>query len=160
MGNVTINHWNAFATLCSGKQSAYYKEKISCARECSCVSFKDVFTKDEVSDILSYCRLEKRQCYMNATRLAMLFPDRVKYVEGEVAILNGALSIEHAWNLVDGVFYVDLTFEHVLGEDVTKLSYVSIGAYDVDTIRNVAVETGVYGGVFNHLYIKKIKNNK
>ena len=109
-------------------------------------------------------RPEKRMCFKNAHMLTCLFPDRVKYVEGEVTICGGGIGIEHAWNLVDGEHYVDLTFELALGEDVTKEGYVMLGSYDSKTLRRVTHKTGYYGGIYNQLYLdalnKKEKRNK
>ena len=157
MNNVILEQWKFFATVTDGYQKKYYERKLKDAHAIKCVSAHDVFTPQELERIFAYCQIEKRMCFRTAYRLANLFPDRVKYVEGEVTIFNGALGIEHAWNLVDGEHYVDLTFEFALQEDVTKEVYVALGEYDVDMIRDVACETQIYGDVWNHLSIKQIK---
>ena len=130
----------------------------------TCVRLDDVFSKEEIELIKMAVRPEKRMCFKNAHMLTCLFPDRVKYVEGEVTIFGGGIGIEHAWNLVDGEHYVDLTFELALGEDVTKEGYVMLGAYDAKTLRRVTHKTGYYGGIYNKLYLdalnKKAKRNK
>lgn len=153
--NVIYRHWETWSKITNERQSEYFKRKIEAGHTIKCVSIGDVFTEDEIDKIKRYCMVEKKQCFKNAFRLTLLFPNRVKYVEGEVTILNGGLGIEHAWNLVDGEHYVDLTFELALNEDVTKETYVALGEYDVDVIRGIACETMVYGGVYDHLFLKE-----
>ena len=158
--NVVFQHWDAWSKLASKMQSNYFKRKLKVGRTVKCVSVYDVFTKDEIAKIKRYCMIEQHMCYRTAYRLANLFPERVKYIEGEVVILNGGLSIEHAWNLVDGEHYVDLTFELALKENVTDRTYVALGEYNVDVIRDVACETHVYGGVYDKLYFDEIKKKE
>ena len=159
--DVIFNHWRAFKELTKGtKQEKYFASKIKNGKAVSCVSVRDVFTNDEIKKIRRFVRPQKRMCYKNAHLMALAFPDRVKYVEGEVSIMCGRLGIEHAWNLVDGKYYVDVTFEMALNEDVTQEGYVSIGVYDVDTINDVARETGVYGGIYENLYIHKLNKGR
>lgn len=154
--NVIFRHWETWLNLASEKQRKYFQKKLKDGHTVKCVSVKDVFTEDEMAKIKRYCMIEKHMCFRTAYRLSNLFPDRVKYVEGEVTVLNGGLGIEHAWNLVDGKHYVDLTFELALKEDVTKETYVALGEYNVDTIRDVACKTMVYGGVYDRLFIDDI----
>ena len=159
--NVIFRHWETFSKIANGRHSEYFKRKVEVGHTIKCVSIYDVFTKDEIENkIIPYCRIEKKMCFSNAYHLTTLFPDRVKYVEGEVAILNGGLGIEHAWNLVDDTHYVDLTFELALGEDVTKGVYVSLGEYTPDVMRKVACKTLVYGGVYDWLYINETKKKE
>lgn len=157
--NIIFEHWRSFAKMTSGLQQKFYKQRIRDGKTVKCVSAEDVFTHDELSRIIRYCEIEPKMCYRTAYRLANLFPDRVKYVEGEVTIFNGGFGIEHAWNLVDGEHYVDLTFELALNEDVTQTDYVALGEYDLQTIRNVASKTKLYGGVYDHLFLRN-KTNK
>lgn len=157
--------WRTYKTLTQGqKQSDFFAQKLKDGKIVTCVRLEDVFSKEEIELIKLAVRPEKRMCFKNAHIMTSLFPDRVKYVEGEVTILNGGLGIEHAWNLVDGEHYVDLTFELALGEDVTKEGYVMLGAYDANTLRRVTRKTGYYGGIYNQLYLdalnKKAKRNK
>lgn len=157
--------WRTYKTLTQGqKQSDFFAQKLKDGKIVTCVRLEDVFSKEEIELIKMAVRPEKRMCFKNAHILTSIFPERVKYVEGEVTILNGGLGIEHAWNLVDGEHYVDLTFELALGEDVTKEGYVMLGAYDANTLRRVTRKTGYYGGIYNQLYLdalnKKAKRNK
>ena len=159
--NVIFRNWETFSKVTSERQSKYFKRKLKAGHTIKCVSIHDVFTKDEIAHkIIPYCRIEKNMCFSNAYHLTELFPDRVKYVEGEVVVLNGGLGIEHAWNLVDGEHYVDLTFELALGEDVTKEVYVALGEYTPDVMRKVAYKTLVYGGVYDWLYMDEMKKKE
>ena len=157
--------WRTYKTLTQGqKQSDFFAQKLKDGKIVTCVRLEDVFSEEEIELIKLAVRPEKRMCFKNAHILTSLFPDRVKYVEGEVTICGGGIGIEHAWNLVDGEHYVDLTFELALGEDVTKEGYVMLGAYDAKTLRRVTHKTGYYGGIYNQLYLdalnKKEKRNK
>ena len=156
--NIIFEHWRSFAKLTSGLQKKFFSQKVRDGHTVKCVSAKDVFTDDEMKKIKSFCNIEPKMCYRTAYLLTNLFPDRVKYVEGEVTIFNGGFGIEHAWNLVDGQHYIDLTFEFAVNADVTKETYVALGEYDVDVICGVAAKTQVYGNVYNELFINK--NNK
>lgn len=155
MSNTIMEQWKFFATITDGYQRAYYERKLKDAHEIKCVSARDVFTPQELERIFLYCQIEKRMCYRTAYRLANLFPDRVKYVEGEATIPKFGFGIEHAWNLVDDEHYVDLTLEFALERDVTNETYVALGEYNVDVIRKVAADTQIYGNVYNQLFIKK-----
>ena len=157
--------WRTYKKLTQGqKQSDFFAQKLKDGKIVTCVRLEDVFSEEEIEVIKQVVRPEKRMCFKNAHILTSLFPDRVKYVEGEVTICGGGIGIEHAWNLVDGEHYVDLTFELALGEDVTKEGYVMLGAYDAKTLRRVTHKTGYYGGIYNQLYLdalnKKAKRNK
>ena len=153
--------WRTYKTLTQGqKQSDFFAQKLKDGKIVTCVPLCEVFDAKEIDVIKQVVRPEKRMCFKNAHMLTCLFPDRVKYVEGEVTICGGGIGIEHAWNLVDGEHYVDLTFELALGEDVTKEGYVALGAYDAKTLRRVTRKTGYYGGIYQNLYINRINKRR
>lgn len=158
--NIIFEHWRVFRDISSKKRQAYFDKKIKDGHTIKCVSIKDIFTSDEINIIKNFCQIEPKMCFRTAYRLTQLLPERVKYVEGEVTILNGGLGIEHAWNLIDDKYYVDLTFELALGEDVTKETYVALGEYDFDVIHETACDIRIYGSVYDYRYWKEIKNNK
>ena len=158
--NRITEQWRFLAELTQGNQKEYFERKVKDGHEVKCVSVDDVFTEEELDRIHEYCRIEPKMCFRTAYMLTTLFPSRVKYVEGELAVLNGNLGIEHAWNLVDGQHYVDLTLEIALGNDVTKETYVALGEYDVNVMRDVACETRMYGGVYNTMFIREIKKKE
>jgi hypothetical protein len=153
--------WRTYKTLTHGqKQSDFFAQKLKDGKIVTCVPLCEVFDAKEIDVIKQVVRPEKRMCFKNAHMLTCLFPDRVKYVEGEVTICGGGIGIEHAWNLVDGEHYVDLTFELALGEDVTKEGYVMLGAYDAKTLRRVTHKTGYYGGIYQNIYINKLNKRR
>ena len=153
--------WRTYKTLTQGqKQSDFFAQKLKDGKIVKCVPLCEVFDEREIDAIKRVVRPEKRMCFKNAHMLTYLFPDRVKYVEGEVTICGGGIGIEHAWNLVDGEHYVDLTFELALGEDVTKEGYVALGAYDAKTLRRVTHKTGYYGGIYQNIYINKLNKRR
>ena len=102
------------------------------------------------------CKARAKNVLKNAHLLKALFPDKVQYTEGYVAIFNGGFGIKHAWNKVGDV-YVDVTFEMALNEDPTKELYMALGTYNLTTITKVTSETGYYGSIYNHRIIDIIK---
>ena len=152
--NIIIESWKGFMKLCSGRQQAYCKSKLDNAFVCHCVSIKDVFTADEIKLIKRVIKPKEKMCFKNSFDLCRIFPNRCKYIEGEAGIANNSWGVVHAWNIVDDKYYVDITFDLVLQEDVSNVLYVGIGTYDLNTITNVGLETGYYGGVYEALYRK------
>lgn len=159
--DVIFENWRMFAKLTNGQpQGAFFESKICDGRAVKVVALCDVFTRDEIRKIVRYVKPEQKMCFKNAHLLTMLFPNRVKYVEGEVTILNGGMGIEHAWNLVDNEHYVDVTFELALDADVTQEGYVALGVYDAKTLRRITHKTGYYGGIYQNLYIHKLNKRR
>lgn len=148
----SIELWKMISKNCSSdKQKMYYEKRIEDAFECYCVRLSDVFTKEEIKKIKDYVQPKQKMCYMNAYRMTSLFPDRVKYVEGEVTLMK-SFGIEHAWNLIDDRYYVDVTMELALNSsELCEQEYTGLGKYNVETIEKIANETGVYGGVYNFI---------
>lgn len=64
----------------------------------------------EIELIRRVVRPEVKGCYRNAHLLTLLFPDRVRYVEGKT---HTVIPIDHAFNRV-GDKYIDITFEFAL----------------------------------------------
>ena len=153
--------WRAFAAMMKGHaQGSFYNRKIKDGKPVNCVCLHDVFSTEEIDFIKRVVQPEARMCFKNAHTLTSIFPDRVKYVEGEVTICGGALGTEHAWNLVDDKYYVDLTFELVLGKDVTQEGYVALGTYDAKTLYQVTNKTGYYGDIYNYLCFEEYKKKQ
>lgn len=150
----SIEHWKLIADIASDTQRKFFEKKISDAFECRCVRLSDVFSNKEIKEIKRYVNPQAKMCFKNAYNLTNLLPNRVKYVEGEVTILD-ALGIEHAWNLVDDKFYVDVTMELALNDpDFVKQEYTGLGTYDQKTICKVATKTHVYGGVYDYIELR------
>lgn len=135
------------------QQEKWFQDYLNSMHEVEVVSIKEVLSEDELQMLSECVEFKKKECYRNAHLLTMMFPEECQYVEGKV-MLDVGLSIDHAWNKIRGK-YVDVTFELVLGDDVTKTQYAAVGEYDWLTIHDVTTETGVYGEIYRELYIKK-----
>ena len=148
-----------FAKNMPGVQGALHEQKAKDADSVDIVPLSDVFTEEEIERIKKDVRPLPKMCYENAYKLADRLYDLdkdIKYVEGYIN-MHG-LPIDHAFNSVDGK-YVDCTIELALGKDPRKDSYVKIGEYDLDKVREVLVENGYYGEIYNTLFLNKYKEN-
>lgn len=144
-----------FAQSSSGVQSALYKQKLKDANSVDIVSLKDVFTDEEIRAIKRYVRPRPKECYRNAYNLADYFRDKgVKYVEGYLNVHG--LPIEHAFNELDGVYF-DCTIELALNKNVTDDTYVSIGEFDVDEVREVLLQNKFYGQIYETIFLNNYK---
>lgn len=140
--------------ITSGKQKAFYEHVLQTLKPVNLVSVYDVFTPEEIELIQYQVEPEIKQCYRNSFLTTLLFPDKVRYVEGKVNTpeLPG-LIIDHAFNRV-GDSYIDITFELVLKEDITQCQYASIAEYDMPTLEDITSDMDYFGGVYIHEYIK------
>ena len=157
--NAIITKLKQFASLGSDKQKVFIEQQIKDLQKVHVVSVHDVFTHYEIQRIKKIVRPLPRLCYRNAHRMVELFPDKCQYVEGFTTKFNGEFPIEHAWNKVGDV-YVDVTYEMALKSEVTKDLYMALGTYNLMTITQSASETGYYGGIYTHRYIKSLNLNK
>ena len=149
-----IEDINAFAVLASGNQQKYYQDLLKVVEPVKMVSIKEVFSPDEIAKIKRLVRPKKKMCYRNAHLLTCLFPDKVKYVDGRVAVWNTGFPIDHAFNKI-GDKYVDITFEMVWGEDVTKYDYIKFMEYDIDQVEYVSEKTGYYGECYKFYWMQE-----
>lgn len=149
----------AYADLASGNQQEYFKGLLNVAKPVEVVSIKDVFTKDEIKMIKRLVRPKKKMCYRNSHLLTLLFPDKVKYVEGRFSCSFIGLPIDHAFNRV-GDKYVDITVELALKEDVTEHEYIKFAEYDSEQIDAAAYETGYYGEYYKFYWMKRKNKEK
>jgi hypothetical protein len=88
-------------------------------------------------------RGEPKQCYMNATHLALELP-HLTYVEGNIAMFG--IAIEHAWCVDEEGVVVDTT----LAPDLKDGSFDRISNYfgipfRTDYVRKASLRNGVYG---------------
>ena len=113
-----MEHIKMLCNVTSGEQKKYYQHQLDCAKPIECVSIREVLSESEIDLIKSVINPQPKECYKNATRLAMLFPDRVEYVEGYYGVM-GVLGTEHAWNRV-GDKYIDITAELVLEKKYSR----------------------------------------
>lgn len=149
------------ASLTAGEMHRkYYGYLAEHSKDINVVPLREAFTEEEIETIKKHVRIEKKECYKNASRLCGLFPDKVKYCEGQMNCYG--LGIDHAWNKVGDV-YVDITSELALGDDEEKIrntEYLLFGEYDYEVLVRVLMETEYYGDVFRHLFFEKYGDKK
>ena len=103
---------------------------------------------NDIGLIRRVVRPEVKGCYRNAHLLTLLFPDRVRYVEGKT---HTVIPIDHAFNRV-GDKYIDITFEFALELDPTQYEYVAFGEYPAGVIEEITNQTGYYGDIYRFCY--------
>jgi hypothetical protein len=147
-----------FAKSASGYQQYLFDKKAKDADSVDIVPLSEVFTPEEIKEIKKRVHPQPKMCYENAWKLMDRF-----YYEGKHEILYcegylnfKGLPIEHAFNKVDGK-YVDCTVELALGNDVKDDTYVVIGEFDEDTVREILLENGFYGNIYDSIELKKFK---
>lgn len=140
----------------SGEHKKYYQRQLDCAKPIECVSIREVLSEKDIDLIKSIINPQPKECYKNATRLAMLFPDRVEYVEGYYGVM-GVLGMEHAWNRV-GDKYIDITAELVLEKDVREEQYVQLMTLPADEVTDMVLEEDCYTWLFGVKYVKELKS--
>lgn len=149
MESVIIEEMRAFLRLgLPERQRKYFADTIDVAKRVEVVPAADVFNEREIELIRRVVRPEVKGCYRNAHLLTLLFPDRVRYVEGKV---HTVIPIDHAFNKV-GEKYVDITFEFALNENQTQWEYVAFGEYTADVIQTIVKQTGYYGEIYRYCY--------
>lgn len=151
--NPIITEIKGLYNITVGQQKKYYSDLLNVAKPVKVVSVKEVFTPEEIRLIQDIIKPQEKQCYKNAGLLVNMFPEKVRYVEGKV-MPPYLFPIEHAFNKV-GDLYIDITFEIVLKDDVTKIDYVSFGEYNSIEVFEAGIETGVWGGYYNYYWRKK-----
>lgn len=148
---------DVLSNCCSGVQAELFKQKLADADSVDIVSIYDVFNEEEIEQIKRSVNPQPKCCYENAYKLADRIHDRnITYVEGYLNMKG--LPIEHAFNCVDGK-YVDITIELGLGRNVKEDTYVKIGEFDINEVREVLVENGYYGNIYDSIFLKKYKEN-
>ena len=149
-----------FAKNMSGVQSELFKQKAEDADSVDIVPLSEVFTPEEIKEIKKRVRPRPKMCYENAYKLMdRLFYDsdhEIEYVEGYINMKG--FPIEHAFNKVDGK-YVDITIELALGRDPAEDTYVKIGEFDLDTVREILLQNEFYGQIYETIFLNKYKEN-
>lgn len=146
-----------FGQNCSGCQQQLYQQMVKDADSVDIVSVYDIFTEEEIQQIKKYVRPKPKMCYENAYKLAdVLYTRDIKYVEGYLNMKG--LPIEHAFNCVDGK-YCDITIELALGRDVHEDTYIKIGEWDVNDVREVLIQNGYYGQIYQTKFLNSYKEN-
>lgn len=153
--NKIIEKMTARASMFSGEQKKAYEEILTDIKAVKVVPLKEVFSESEVLFIKKVIKPRRNECYKNAFQLTMLFPNRVKYCEGETTVKQ-IVDIGHAWNKVDDK-YVDITMELALGHDMDLLQedYALFGEWDSGELLDLTSDMEFYGGVYIHSKIRQ-----
>lgn len=151
-----MEHIKMLCNVTSGEQKKYYQRQLDCAKPIECVSIREVFSEKDINFIKSIINPQPKECYKNAARLAMLFPDRIEYVEGYYGIM-GVLGTEHAWNRI-GDKYIDITAELVLEKNIADEHYVQLMTMGADEVTNMLLEEDCYTWLFGVKYAKELKS--
>ena len=148
-----------FANNMSGVQQELYKQKVKDADSVDVVPLSEVFTKEEIKEIIRRIHPQPKMCYENAWKLCDRFEFEgthdIKYCEGYLNMKG--LPIEHAFNKVDGK-YVDITIELALKQKIED-TYVVLGEYETDDVRNILLQNGFYGEIYNSIFLNKYTEN-
>lgn len=140
MESVIIEEMRAFLRLdLPDRQRQYFTDTIAVAKRVEVVKAADVFDEREIELIRRTVRPVVKGCYRNAHLLTLLFPDRVRYVEGKT---HTVIPIDHAFNKV-GEKYVDITFEFALNENPTQWEYVAFGEYTATLYKPLLSKRGI-----------------
>lgn len=145
-----------FADNTSGYQQMLYNDKVEDADSVDIVSIYDVFDEKTIEDIKKYVNPQPKCCYENAYKLCDRIYDKkydIKYCEGFLNMKG--LPIEHAFNSVNGQ-YVDITIELALNKEIED-TYVKYCEYDVDQVREILVQNGFYGNIYDTIKLNKYK---
>lgn len=149
-----------FAQNMSGVQAELFKQKAEDADSIDIVPLNEVFTEQEIQEIKRRLRPQPKMCYENAYKLMDRFSydsnHEIEYVEGYINMKG--FPIEHAFNKVDGK-YVDVTIELALGKDPTEDTYVKIGEFDLDTVREILLQNQFYGQIYETIFLNNYKEN-
>lgn len=137
----------------NSRQVQWYEDLLKVAKTVTVSPISEVLSEEQIQYIKDNVQLRKKECYRHATLFCLYIPNSV-YVEGQFSTFG--LPIEHAFNKV-GDKYVDITAELVLGEDVSKLEYISWGEYDIDLVSKIITDRGYYGDIYRQLYVKNLK---
>lgn len=140
----------------SGEQKKYFQHQLDCAKPIECVSIREVMGDVSIDWIKKTINPQPKECYRNSAQLAMLFPDRVEYVEGYYGVA-GVFGTEHAWNRV-GDKYIDITAELVLEKDVREEQYVQLMTMGADEVTDMVLEEDCYTWLFGVKYAKELKS--
>lgn len=150
--NQIIKELRQLAEIMDGKAKKYYESMIADATPVRITPLSEVFNEYEIDMIKRVIKPEAKQCYKNASDLCVLFPDRVKYVEGRFTVC-GLFSTEHAWNKV-GDKYIDITMEIALERNPAEEEYIALGEYDESEILPYLFESKVYGGIYEQKFLE------
>ena len=154
--NAVMHILSFYAANASGYQKKLYQDKLNDADSVDIVSIRDVFDEKTINKIKKYVNPKPKCCYENAYKLCdRLFGDGydIKYCEGYLNYKG--LPIDHAFNCVDGK-YVDITVELGIKRELDD-TYVKYCEYDIDTVREILLQNGFYGNIYDTIKLNKYK---
>lgn len=148
---------NFYAKNMSGVQQALYQQKIKDADSVDISLLSDVLSNEEITKIKKQ-KIKPKECYRNAfvTCEVLEANHDVKYVEGYLNLKG--LPIEHAFVLCDGK-YLDPTIELALNQNPNNDSYVKVGEFNLNDVREIIVENGFWGQIYEYRFLNKYKEN-
>ena len=153
-----IDMLKLFANSSDGYRKELYSQMAKDANSIDIVSLDEVFTKEEIKEIKKRVQPQPKCCYENAWKLCDRFEyegkHKIEYCEGYMNYKG--LPIEHAFNKVDGK-YVDITVELALKRDPNDDTYIVIGEFDTDKVREILVQNGFYGNIYDTIFLNKYK---
>lgn len=152
--NQIIKELRQLAEIMDGKAKKYYESMIADATPVRITPLSEVFNEYEIDMIKRVIKPKAKQCYKNALDLCVLFPDRVKYVEGRFTVC-GLFNTEHAWNKIEEK-YIDITAELALGHtNLNEEEYVALGEYDDNEVLSYCIQSKVYGGIYEQKFLER-----
>ena len=147
-----------FAKSCSGYQQYLFDKKAKDADSVEISPLSEVFSPEEIEEIKKRVHPQPKMCYENAWKLMDRFyyegNHEITYCEGYINMKG--LPIEHAFNKVDGK-YVDVTIELALKKNPKEDTYIVIGEFDEEQVRDILLENGFYGNIYDSIELKKFK---
>lgn len=156
---IIINFLNKIAQFSSGYQQKLYQDKVKDADSVDVVPMSEVFTEDEIKEIKRRVRPQPKCCYENAWKLVDRFSyegkHEILYCEGYMNFKG--IPIEHAFNKVDGK-YIDITAELALNREIED-TYVVFGEFNDSEVREILIQNGFYGNIYDTIKLNKYKEN-
>lgn len=153
-GEYMIEAMKAVSQLCGDSaQGHFYKTKADKAKPIRLTSVKEIFSEEELDELLDDVKPKMHGCFQTAQKLSMFHG--FEYVEGEWGVCGG-FGIEHAFNR-KGDKYFDLTSEVVLNKNIEEEEFVSIAEFSSKFVMNACLELKSYTALIPYKY-KRDKN--
>lgn len=153
-GEYMIEAMKAVSQLCGDtEQGRFYEAKVNKAKPIHLTSVKEIFSEEELNELLNDVKPKLHGCFQTAQKLSMFHG--FEYVEGEWGV-GGGFGIEHAFNR-KGDKYFDLTSEIVLKKNIIEEEFVSIAEFSAKFVMSACLELKVYTALIPYKY-KRDKN--
>lgn len=139
------------AELCGDtSQGIFYRLKAAKAHPVKLTSVREIFTPQEIQEIMERIKPQKHECFATAQRLSMEY--EYEYAEGELGI-GGCFGAEHALNK-KGDAYFDFTVEMVLRRNVEEEDFVCVAEFSDNFVRKACLELGVFSSLVSYKFSK------